>query len=101
VKLILPIESMIGRASNLVMSICSTGLDSSSALRVSLIRSGSCVLISVSVVIENTSSFPRKREIPLLATVKKTSGIPACAGMTCGVAYSFTTFERLIRPGAA
>src|SRR3569623_149075 len=37
VKLILPMASTIGRASNLVMSICSTGLDRSSALRVSLI----------------------------------------------------------------
>ena len=37
VKLILPIASTIGRASKLVMSICSTSFDSSSALRVSLI----------------------------------------------------------------
>src|SRR6478672_603166 len=51
VKLILPIESMIGRASNLVMSICSIGVDSSSALRLSLMRSASCVLTRVSVVI--------------------------------------------------
>src|SRR6185503_14850443 len=36
VKLILPIASTIGRASNWVMSICSTMLDRSSALRVSL-----------------------------------------------------------------
>src|SRR5947209_8679760 len=37
VKLILPIASTIGRASNWVMSICSTGVASSSCLRVSLI----------------------------------------------------------------
>src|SRR5690606_29164230 len=37
VKLILPMASMIGRASKLLMSMCSTCVESSSALRVSLI----------------------------------------------------------------
>src|SRR5690606_14419218 len=37
VKLILPIASMIGRASKLLMSMCSTSVESNSALRVSLI----------------------------------------------------------------
>ena len=50
-KLILPIASTIGRASKLVMSICSTVRDSSSALRVSLIWLSSWILMSVSVVI--------------------------------------------------
>src|SRR6476646_6136243 len=61
VKLILPMASTIGRASKLVMSICSTGVDSRSALRLSLIRSASWTLFSVSVCMV-TSSFPRKRE---------------------------------------
>src|SRR6185295_8836594 len=53
VKLILPIASTIGRASNLVMSICSTGLDRSSALRVSLTLGS----ISVSVVISSSNAM--------------------------------------------
>src|SRR5687767_5695115 len=59
VKLILPIASMIGRASNEVMSIWPTSLDKSSALRVSLtlVRS-----IRVSVVIAcSTGNVPRRR----------------------------------------
>jgi len=68
VKLILPIASTIGRASKLVMSICSTGDDSNLALRVSLAWLSSLVLMSVSVVIWNS-----KKEIY----------------------YSLTTFERL------
>src|SRR5690349_17719744 len=57
VKLILPIESMMGRASNLVMSICSMGVASSSALRVSLIRSVSWTLFSVSASISCSNSI--------------------------------------------
>src|SRR3546814_3671468 len=42
VKLILPIASTIGRASKLVMSICSTVVDSNSALRTSLAGASGC-----------------------------------------------------------
>src|SRR3546814_5102022 len=42
VKLIVPIASTIGRASKLVMSICSTVVDSNSALRTSLAGASGC-----------------------------------------------------------
>src|SRR3982750_1772518 len=78
VKLILPMASTIGRASNLVMSICSTGVARSSDLRVSLtlLRSISC-----SVVIANTSSFPRKRESRYSRCQLKNRVAPAFAGL--------------------
>src|SRR5690242_8880606 len=58
VKLIFPIASMIGRASNLVMSICSTGVDNNCCLRVSLIADPS---ISSSVVISCSNGAASER----------------------------------------
>src|SRR5688500_7832648 len=63
VKLILPIASTIGRASKLVRSICSTGLASSSDLRVSLTLGWSVpTAVSVSVVMSllHTHCSPAK-----------------------------------------
>ena len=72
VKLILPIASMIGRASKLVMSICSTVEDSNSALRMSLILVSSLVLMSVSVVmVSPILVIPAKAGTPLLTLCKK------------------------------
>src|SRR5436190_3899298 len=97
VKLILPIASTIGRASKLVMSICSTSLDNSSALRVSLIWASSWTLLRVSVVIvcSKTSSFPRNGGnalfpkqcwFPPWNLAEKQDWVPAFAGMTvCAV----------------
>src|SRR5215216_2056059 len=47
VKLIFFIASTIGRASKLLMSICSTTFESSSALRVSLILVGSFIALGL------------------------------------------------------
>src|SRR6187399_357818 len=67
VKLILPIASMIGRASKLVMSMCSTSVESSSALRVSLI--GASVMMSSPVCRRGNgplgSAVPRERPRPI------------------------------------
>src|SRR3546814_14534559 len=66
VKLIFFIASTIGRASKLLMSICSTSVDSSSALRVSLMRASVVILVSM-------NSLPsRLRE-----------GVSECRGGTC------------------
>src|SRR3546814_12400182 len=58
VKLILPIASTIGRASKLVMSICSTVVDSNSALRTSLVGASGCETVL------SHSPPPRWREGP-------------------------------------
>src|SRR3954454_14921725 len=70
VKLILRIASTIGRASKLVMSICSTGLDRSSCLRVSLTVERS---ISSSVVMSCSNAASRTASIRACRYVRGTA----------------------------
>src|SRR3546814_8549883 len=70
VKLIFFIASTIGRASKLLMSICSTSVDSSSALRVSLMRASVVILVSM-------NSLPSRLREGL------GEGVSECRGGTC------------------